>query len=187
MPASIFIALLRAIGPATHRKMSMSALRESCLAAGLTRVQTYIQTGNLLIETRRSAASAHATLVRVLRGFDLNNEIIMRRPPDLAEIIAANPFPESALSRASELAVFFLSAAPNPDGLAELLQHPGPERLTRIGRDLCVDYVNGVAGSKLTPAKIERRLGAPTTARNWNSVTRLALLAQEMAAKDAPR
>jgi uncharacterized protein (DUF1697 family) len=83
--------------------------------------------------------------------------------------------------------VFFLSAAPDPDGLAGLLQHPGPERLKRIGRDLCVNYVNGVAGSKLTPAKVERRLGASTTARNWNSVTRLARLAREMAAKDAPR
>jgi uncharacterized protein (DUF1697 family) len=37
-----------------------------------------------------------------------------------------------------------------------------------------IDYPDGVAGAKLLPAKIERLLGQPGTARNWNTVTRLA-------------
>jgi uncharacterized protein (DUF1697 family) len=187
MAASVIIALLRAIGPRTHQVMSMRALREACVEAGLPRVRTYIQTGNVLIETRRSAASVQATLRRVLRGFDLSNSVILRRAADLDEIIAADPFPEAAATRASELAVFFLSTTPNADGLAELLRHPGPERLKIVGGDLCVDYVNGIARSKLAPAKVERLLGAPATARNWNSVTKLARLALEVGSEGAPR
>ena len=175
------IALLRAIGPATHRKMSMRDLREGCIAAGLARVETYIATGNLIIQTRKSPARVRAILARVLRGFDLTNDVVLRTSADLGGILAADPFPEAAQTRASELAVFFLAAAPRAEGLALLMRHTGPERLKLVGADLCIDYVNGAASSKLAPAKVERLLGAPTTARNWNSVRKLWLVAQGMA------
>jgi uncharacterized protein (DUF1697 family) len=38
--------------------------------------------------------------------------------------------------------------------------------------------MGGVAGFKLTPALIERRLGRPGTARNWNTLNQLIELSK---------
>jgi uncharacterized protein (DUF1697 family) len=183
---TVFIALLRAIGPATHSKMSMKELRDACEAAGLERVASYIQTGNLLVETRKSATTVQAIVERVLRGFDLTNRVVLRLPDELAAIVAADPFPEAALARPSELTVCFLAAAPSGDALAKLGRHEGPERLRFIGRDLCIDYPSGVTGSKLAPAVVERRLDTAATMRNWNTVRHLLTMARTFDARPSP-
>jgi uncharacterized protein (DUF1697 family) len=174
------IALLRAIGPATHVRMSMKDLRDACEAAGLDRVATYIQTGNVIFETRKSTATVQAIIEGVLRRFDLANPVVLRRPDDLAVVIAADPFPDAARIRPSRLCVCFMASPPSDDGLRNLAQYRGPERFKLVGQDLCIDYPEGVAGSKLSPAVVERRLGTPGTARNWNTVRKLLAMAREL-------
>ena len=55
---TVVIAPLRAIGAATHAKMPIKVLQDACETAGLGRVATYIRAGNLIFETRKSAATA---------------------------------------------------------------------------------------------------------------------------------
>jgi uncharacterized protein (DUF1697 family) len=180
----IIIALIRAIGPATHLKMSMRDLRDACTAAGLDRVATYGQTGNLLVETRKSLSAVQKDLETVLRGFDLGNEVFLRRPDELAAIVAADPFPEAVAARPSDVVICFLERKPGRAGLERLGEYRGPERLERVGRDLCIDYTAGVAGSKLLPSVVERRLEMRATARNWNTLRKLV---QKAEAFRAPR
>lgn len=174
---TVHVALIRAIGPVTHAKMSMKDLSEGCRAAGLVKVSTYIQTGNVIVDTRFAAARIGATVSRVLKGFDIANAVVVRRADALAAIVAADPYPDAAAARPDALAVMFLSQPPEAERFAGLLRHEGPERVSVIGPDLCIDYPNGVTGARLTPAAIERRLGVVGTARNWNTVRRLAALA----------
>jgi uncharacterized protein (DUF1697 family) len=56
------------------------------------------------------------------------------------------------------------------------------EKVALVGDALWVDYAGGVGRSKLTPALLDRLVGSPVTARNWNTVQRLG----EMAAVPAP-
>lgn len=177
---TVLIGLIRAIGPATHAKMSMQDLRDGCEAAGLDKVATYIQTGNLVIDTTRSAATVQAVVERVLQGFALANQVVIRRAEELEAIVAADPFPEAGRIRPSEMCVCFLAARPGREGLARLDQYQGPERFAFVGADLCVDYPDGAASSKLLPGAIERRLGVAATARNWNTVRKLLALAQKV-------
>ena len=46
-----------------------------------------------------------------------------------------------------------------------------------IGQELFIYYGQGIGDSKLTNALIERKLEVAATARNWNTVHRLAELA----------
>ncbi len=57
-------ALLRAIGPATHAKMSMQDPRRSRRAEGLGTVATYIQTGNLIIGSELPPNAVQAAVER---------------------------------------------------------------------------------------------------------------------------
>ncbi len=167
----VYVGLIRAIGPVTHRVMSMTALRASATAAGLEDVATVLATGNLVFRSSLSPSGISALLRRVIDGFGLGNDVVLRTPDELAAIVVANPFAEAAAHHPSDVAVCFLATASRNAGW--LAEHPGPERLLLAGQDLYVDYPTGGVATKLPPGTIERRLGVVMTARNWNTVTRL--------------
>ncbi|KRC78864.1 DUF1697 domain-containing protein [Sphingomonas sp. Root241] len=175
-----FVALIRAIGPSTHAKMSMRDLTEACRRAGLVEARSWITTGNLVLATTGTAEDAEAMVGEALRSFGLGNEVVIRTSDELAAIVAANPFPEAVLDRAHEMAVCFVKSAGR--GFDGLDRHSGRERLARVGIDLVVDYAGQMSRSKLLPSAIERRTGARLTFRNWNTLIRLARMAAEVRA-----
>ena len=112
-----------------------------------------------------------------LRGF----AHAMRTAPELARVVAANPFPKEAKSDPAHLLVVFLTGEPGDEARGALIRAmAGPEKAKLAGRELYVHYANGVGTSKLTNAVIERKLGMQGTARNWNSVTRLLEMAERL-------
>jgi uncharacterized protein (DUF1697 family) len=172
-----FVALIRAIGPSTHAKMSMLDLTEACRRTGFAEARSWITTGNLVLATAGTERDAEMMVGEALRSFGLANEVVIRTPDELAAIVAANPFPDAVRDRASELAVCFVK---NPGrGFDDLDRHAGHERLARVGNDLVVDYAGQISKSKLLPSAIERRTGARLTFRNWNTLIRLAKMAAE--------
>jgi uncharacterized protein (DUF1697 family) len=69
----------------------------------------------------------------------------------------------------------FLKAAVGPEAVAALQAAiRGRERLQAEGKQLYIVYPDGIGTSKLTNTVIESRLGTRGTARNWNTVLRLA-------------
>ena len=171
--AKNWIALFRAIGPATHKKMSMQDLRQSCEQAGLTNVSTYIASGNLLFTSTASKPQLNALLQKILSGYDLDNEVVLRTPRELRIVVSASPLLDAAKERPNHLLVVFLNKKPNPAAVDALATRNGPERILALDRELCIDYKEGIARSKLTSAVIERHLKQPGTARNWNTLNKL--------------
>jgi uncharacterized protein (DUF1697 family) len=168
-----WIALLRAIGPVTHKAMPLSKLCESCAAAGLNQVLSYIATGNLIFSSGLSERVIRRRIMEAIAGFGLNNEVFLRSPADLDSTIARNPFPDAARERPGKLLVCFMDEEVEH---ARLEDYRGRERFKAIGQELYVDYTDGVGTSKLTPAIIERKIGQRGTSRNWNTVVKLAKL-----------
>lgn len=159
----VYVALIRAIGPVTHAKMSMAALRDACEDLGLEDVATVGNTGNILFRSRKGGAAARALVQEAVAGFGLSmtQEVFLRTPAQLAEVVAANPFPEAAALRASALGICSFHATPD---WGPVRDWPGPEKLAMIGPHLVVDYPDGLPASKL---RIEKLLGATMTQRNW--------------------
>jgi uncharacterized protein (DUF1697 family) len=168
MPA--YVALIRAIGPVTHAKMRMAALRDACEDLGLEDVATVGNTGNVVFRSRKGAAAARALVQEAVAGFGLGpaNEVFVRTPAQMAEVVATNPFPDAAAGRAAALGVCSFHAAPD---WSPLLDWPGPEKLAMVGAHLVVDYPDPAAASRL---RIEQLLGATMTQRNWRVFASLA-------------
>jgi uncharacterized protein (DUF1697 family) len=175
---AVYIALLRAIGPSTHARMSMAALREACGTAGFWRVSTYIATGNVIFESEDPEAVVQGRMNDIMRSFGLDNPVLLRRPEMLRALLAQDTFPEATAGRPDRVAICFLAATPAPERLAALLAYPGPERIMPVDGEVCVDYPDGIGRSKLAPPIIERRLRVVGTARNWNTVRALVELAK---------
>ena len=73
-----------------------------------------------------------------------------------------------------------LKAAPTAAAIKALSEgYNGPETIHVAGRDAYLIYPEGIGRSKLTNALIERKLGVAGTARNWNTVLKLAALASQ--------
>ncbi|RYE87534.1 MAG: DUF1697 domain-containing protein [Hyphomicrobiales bacterium] len=167
---AVFVALIRAIGPVTHAKMGMAALREACARAGLEDVVTIGNTGNVICRSDQSEAAVRNLVQKVVAGFGLGPtiEVFTDTPRRMAAVVAANPFPAAAAERPNEVGVCTFHKAPD---WAPLRDWDGPERLAMIGAHLVVEYPKGISGSRL---HIEKALGATMTQRNWKVFAGLA-------------
>lgn len=161
MPA--YVALIRGIGPVTHARMGMAALRDACEDLGLEDVVTVGNTGNIVFRSRKGVVAARGLVQEAVAGFGLGEaqEVFVRTPAEMAEVVAANPFPEAAALRSAAVGVCSFHAAPD---WGPVRDWPGPEKLAMIGPHLVVDYDGQVTGSKL---RIEKLLGVTMTQRNW--------------------
>ena len=174
------LAFLRAIGPITHRVMSMQALCAACERAGFRDTRSYIASGNLLFNSSAPEAELVKTLNEIIAGFGLHldNQAFIRTPDEMAGIIANNPFPEAAKTRPNQLVAMFFNEKIEADFAEQALKHDGSERFHAIGRVLYGDYSMGIGTSKVATGFIEKRLKLRGTARNWNSVLKMQALAR---------
>ncbi len=173
------VALLRAINlPGTNR-LSMADLRAWMSGLGYAGAQTLLQTGNVIFDGGTVAPSRlESRLERESAGrLKLPTEFFVRSGREWATLVDANPFPEAAKSDPARLVVFFLRVAPTAGAVTSLQRKiTGRELVRAVGRQAYIIYPDGQGRSRLTNALIERSLGSRGTARNWNTVTKLAAL-----------
>lgn len=151
----------------------MEQWRTESELAGLMRPQTYVATGNMVVEAAMELAEVEARTDAILRGFGLPAGVtaVVRRPEDISELIAGNPFVDESRTRPSQVAVFLAKGAGDFSWVAGW---QGEERVhVADDRHLIVDYPMQVSKSRLSPALIERRCKTVLTARNWNTIVAL--------------
>lgn len=172
----VFIALIRGINVGGHKKIRMADLKTSCEALGLQDVRTHLQSGNVVF---RTAKTNRAQLTKQLEAaLSVEAKVILRSADEMRAVVAANPMPEEAQRGPSHYIVVFLSDKPSAAAMQSLRDaYAGPEKMQLHGAELYVEYGSGMGTSKLTIVLIERKLGVTGTARNWNTVTKLAEMA----------
>jgi uncharacterized protein (DUF1697 family) len=174
------IALLRAINVGGRRMAAMADLRAMLDAMGFGAARSLLQSGNLVFD---SPGPGDARLEALLEGeaekrLGLRTDFLVRTAGEWRAIVAANPFPREAKDDPAHLLMTALKGSPIAGGVAALREAiAGRERALAHGREIYVVYPDGIGRSRLTGALIERKLGVRGTARNWNTVLKLAALA----------
>ena len=179
-----WVCLLRAINLGAHNKIPMPALREALAKAGFTDVQTYVQSGNVVLTSRHRRAATVSDAVRdvVREHFDVDQPVMVRTADQIRAVVDGNPFPEAGTERPKFLHVVFLTGAPSPEAVDRMHSDDLTRDVVRVvGADMYVDYGESMQASKLSPDYFRRRLGVEGTARNWRTVLALA----EMTSKGA--
>jgi uncharacterized protein (DUF1697 family) len=172
-----WVALLRAVNLGARNKVPMAQLRTRLESAGYENVRTYVASGNVLLDGPRSPSALSAEIERLIaEAFGVATTVMLRRPQELAAMIAAHPFG----SDVSETHVAFLAARPAKAAAARLdAVDPGADLAVLAGADLYLRLPRGVHGSRLSVARIEKLLDVRATLRNWRTVVALADLANE--------
>jgi uncharacterized protein (DUF1697 family) len=174
------IVLLRGINLGPRNRIAMPALRELLAGAGFDDVRTYVQSGNVLLGSRRTPASvARACEELIATELGLDIAVVVRTRDELAEVVRRNPLADVA-DNPKRYQVSFLESEPDAEVVEKLsgLSVDG-ERMEVIGREIYAWHPAGVARSKLWAALAGKGLGTKATARNWTTVTTLLEMAAE--------
>jgi uncharacterized protein (DUF1697 family) len=158
----------------------MADLRAAAQGAGFTGVATLLQSGNLVFDAPGvSPAQAERILEDALHvHLGAAAEVVVRTPAAWRASIEANPFPDAARSDPARLLMVALKSTPAAGAEAALLAAvTGGEQARLIGGQAYVHFPEGIASSRLTQPVIDRVLRVRGTARNWNTVLKLAALA----------
>jgi uncharacterized protein (DUF1697 family) len=174
------VVLLRGINLGPRNRVAMPALRELLAGAGFANVRTYVQSGNVVLETRRTpAAVARACEELIAAELGLDIAVVARTRDELAEVVRRDPLGDVA-DNPKRYQVSFLESELDPQ-IAERLSRlaAGGERVQVIGREIYAWHPGGVARSKLWAGLAGKGLGVKATARNWTTVTTLLQMADD--------
>jgi uncharacterized protein (DUF1697 family) len=175
------VVLLRGINVGSANRIAMPALREALADAGFAKVRTYVQSGNIVLETGLDDEQLSDVVERLIADqFGLSVPALARGHSELAAVVSANPYPEPALQDPKRFQVSFLTGEPDGDVVSELeaLAAETGELVAVHSRALYAWHPEGIQRSKLATRLTPKRLGvANVTARNWTTVTTLLEMA----------
>jgi uncharacterized protein (DUF1697 family) len=171
-----YVALLRGINVGGRNKIAMKDLHSSFVALGHGEITTYIQSGNVVFRNASTIAAKLGPAIEdeIEKTFALKIGVLVRTPSDFDDLIQSNPFLAPG-SDTSKILVMFLDNAPTSDAIAGLdPRRSPPDEFVVRGREIYAYCPNGFGRSKLSIDYFERRLQTRATARNWNTVIKLA-------------
>ena len=169
------VALLRGINVGGKHMLPMKQLVEVFEDLGCTEVTTYIQSGNVVFRAKVTPARqiAEAVSGEIARRFHFQVPVLLRRPSELREVLARNPFLK-ADTDTKMLHVGFLATKPSAAKVRSLdPDRSPPDRFELHGREIYFCCPNGVARTKLTNQYFDTRLETICTFRNWATVQKL--------------
>jgi len=178
------VALLRGINVGGQSRVAMSDLREIVASLGHDDVATYIQSGNVVFSSPSADVTRLADdLEEAISGrLGLRPAVVVLTRDDLAEAIAANPYPDAASPKM--LHAVFRRDEMNDEQVAAVAaaqqrarDKGSADEATVIGRTLYLHTPGGLGRSELA-AQLTRASQAMSprgggTARNWATVTKL--------------
>jgi len=176
------ISMLRGVNLGPHNRIKMDALRALYKSLGLEEPRTYVQSGNVIFRTNEKDLVKLASKIQkaIEKMFGCCPAVVLRTRGELKKVIAANPFAGRELP-SGKILVTFLAGDPAQEAKSALAAFDKyPEEVHLKGRELYTYFPNGAGQSKLPWSQVEKHLGITGTARNWNSVTQLLAIAEEL-------
>lgn len=168
-----YIALLRGVNLVGKSTLKMADLKDLAEKLGLRSVQTYIASGNLLFLSDEPEEKLRRMLEKELQshmGKDVR--VMLRTAAEMEAVADANPFTDASGNRVQ---VFFMNEPPPADLLSTVRNQADDERIAGGAREVFVAYgERGIGKSRLRVPAAEAG-----TARNMNTVAKLAALARE--------
>ncbi len=159
--------------PTGKNRVPMAQLREVLSDAGFVNVQTWIQSGNVVVDTDLTPKEVEALIHKLIKnqiGADLT--VVVRTREQLQQVIDNNPFGKGFdISR-----VFFtlFAEAPAVEKAEELMGVDFKEEKLMVKGDAAYMYIPGnAARSKLSNNMLEKRLGVAATSRNYNTMRKM--------------
>lgn len=174
---SRYVALIRGINVGGHNKVPMAELRRAVERRGMSRVQTYIQSGNLIFDAAHDdRARLESDLESCLRDeFAVDTAVLARSAAEWDTYPAELPFVAEAAAEPNRVMLGLCKRAPLADAAAAIAaKAQDGEQVAQRGEHIWIYFGQiGAGRSKLTPKAINTAVGTEVTLRNWRTVLKL--------------
>ncbi len=170
-----YIALIRGINVGGHNKVNMKTLRDAMEENKFKEVRTYIQSGNIVLQSNaKSVESIETAISKLLKThFDVNVPVIVRDEKEWKTTVKRNQFLKST-DDLSKLFVTFLSEKPSrADVKATSLIHYPHDDFMIDGKDIYMFCKDGYGKTDIPNTFFERHLKVKGSTRNWRTVLEL--------------
>jgi uncharacterized protein (DUF1697 family) len=173
------VALFRGVNVGGRGTLPMTKLREVATQLGYDDVATYIQSGNLVLNTSDSASKVTKDLAAAIAGLGgVKPAVMVRTRSQLAKVVKDNPFLRRGEDAASCHVTFMDKAASGAVRTLDLDAY-APEEAIAVGKELYLFLPGGIGRSKLA-ADLAKAKGVVGTTRNWRTVTKLLEMAADL-------
>ena len=174
-----YIALFRGINVGGKNILPMNELVKILESIGCKKVQSYIQSGNVIFQIKpgKQTKIAEEISLKIFENFGFEPKVLIIELADLYEAVDNNPF---NTQDGKSLHFSFLDKVPESPDLDSLNSiKTDSEEFKLIQKIFYLYAPDGVGRSKLA-AKVEQKLGVSATARNWNTIKKLISMAENI-------
>jgi len=184
MKRTVYLILFRGVGGKTQ--LPVQALREKLAEAGMENVATYINSGNAIVRSRKNRAQVVATIAALCRAqFGFDKAIFAPTLAEWEQVIARNPFARAAASAPTTVHAAWLEGVPKAEDVERIRACAVQgEALEVIEGVAYVHTPHGFGNCKMAE-KFDKWIGVANTARNWNTVLKLAELGRAAEVRSA--
>lgn len=176
------LALLRGINVSGHNMIKMDALKTTLEAIGFQNVQTYIQSGNVFVDTEEENAAAVGFKIKqeIFKVFGHEVPTVVIGITDLENCFKNNPFLKEKEVDTKKLYVAFLSIPQRSESINDLkMSQVKPDEASIDESRIYIKYSVGAGKTRFDQKYIEKKLNVTATIRNWNTVTQLLKIYEE--------
>ena len=170
------LALLRGINVSGHSMIKMEALKTALEAIGFQNVQTYIQSGNVFVDTEEDNPAAVGFKIKqeIFKAFGHEVPVVVITKDDLQACFTINPFLKENDVDLKKLYVAFISTTLQSTSMNDLkISQFKPDEASINGNKIFIKYAVGAGKTRFDQKYIEKKLNVTATIRNWNTVTQL--------------
>ena len=168
-----YVVLLRGINVGGHKKVPMAELRELLTKRGFHDVKTYIQSGNVILQSSDNDVTSLESKIKsaLLDRFGFDVSVLARTKKQLQTIFDNCPFKEE-----KKVNSYFalLTEIPNKELVKEAYEKTYENEEYKILNDCLYFYcANGYGNAKFNLNFFERKLKVAATSRNYKTMVKL--------------
>lgn len=176
------LVLLRGINVSGHNMMKMDTLKSTLEAIGFKNVQTYIQSGNVFLDSEEENPAAVGFKIKqeIFKAFGHEVPVVVIAKADLEACFKNNPFLKEKEVDTKKIYVAFVSTILKSDSINDLkMSQVKPDEASIDQSRIYIKYAVGAGKTRLEQKYIEKKLNVTATIRNWNTVTQLLKIYEE--------
>jgi len=169
-----YIVLLRGINVGGHNKLPMAELRSLLSDNSYKNVATYIQSGNILLDSTKSVEKTNEHIKKLIKQyFDYDIPVVTLTAGEIKKCFTENPYLKIE-DNLKNLHVTFLKNTPDKGLVENININNSPnDSYTIVNKTIYLHTPDGYHKTKFSNAIFEKKLNTQSTTRNWRTTTKL--------------